>query len=60
MLLILYNTYILQDKIDGCCKLISELASGGHGNQSNKPKFGSIPCSPKGVVDVSYVQLRQL
>ncbi|XP_062159754.1 cyclin-D3-1-like isoform X1 [Alnus glutinosa] len=43
-----------QDKIDGCCKLISELASGGHGNQSNKRKFGSIPCSPKGVVDVSF------
>ncbi|XP_059453574.1 cyclin-D3-1-like isoform X2 [Corylus avellana] len=45
---------IEKDKIDGCCKLILELASGGHGNQSNKRKFGSIPGSPKGVVDVSF------
>ncbi|XP_062159755.1 cyclin-D3-1-like isoform X2 [Alnus glutinosa] len=59
-LLVEYQSQLLgilgidKDKIDGCCKLISELASGGHGNQSNKRKFGSIPCSPKGVVDVSF------
>ncbi|KAG6624578.1 cyclin-D3-1-like [Carya illinoinensis] len=43
-----------KEKIDNCCELISELASGGYCNQSNKRKFGSIPGSPKGVMDVSF------
>lgn len=43
-----------QDKVDECCKLILELATLGHGNQSNKRKFGSIPSSPKGVMDMSF------
>ncbi|KAL0017457.1 hypothetical protein SO802_004526 [Lithocarpus litseifolius] len=43
-----------QDKVDECCKLILELASRGNGNPSNKRKFGSLPSSPKGVMDVSF------
>ncbi|KAK7847166.1 cyclin-D3-1 [Quercus suber] len=43
-----------QDKVDECCKLIFELASRGSGNPSNKRKFGSLPSSPKGVMDVSF------
>ncbi|XP_030958599.1 cyclin-D3-1-like [Quercus lobata] len=43
-----------QDKVDECCKLILELASRGNGNTSNKRKFGSLPSSPKGVMDVSF------
>lgn len=43
-----------KDKIDDCRKFISELASGGNENQSNKRKFGSMPGSPNGVMDVSF------
>lgn len=43
-----------QDKVDECCKLIFELASRGSCNPSNKRKFGSLPRSPKGVMDVSF------
>ncbi|KAL4649563.1 hypothetical protein ACB092_01G022700 [Castanea dentata] len=43
-----------QDKVDECCKLILELASRGSGDPSNKRKFGSLPSSPKGVIDVSF------
>ncbi|KAM1507296.1 hypothetical protein PS1_016933 [Malus domestica] len=62
-LLIEYQTQLLgilginKDKVDDCCKLISELtSSGGKGNgkQSNKRKFGSVPSSPNGVMDVSF------
>lgn len=43
-----------KDKVEGCLRLILEFASGGHGNQSNKRKFRSVPGSPKGVMDVSF------
>ncbi|KAM1773771.1 hypothetical protein ACFX12_043230 [Malus domestica] len=46
-----------KDKVDECSKLISELTSSGgngSGKQSNKRKFGSVPCSPSGVMDVSF------
>ncbi|GAV69419.1 Cyclin_N domain-containing protein/Cyclin_C domain-containing protein [Cephalotus follicularis] len=43
-----------KDKVEQCCKLIMELASGGLGNKSKKRKFGSIPGSPNGVMDVSF------
>ncbi|XP_021903581.1 cyclin-D3-1-like [Carica papaya] len=45
---------IKKDKVDDCCKLIIELASRVGGAQSNKRKFGSIPGSPNGVMDMSF------
>lgn len=44
-----------KDKVDNCSQLIMELASRDYGiNQSKKRKFGSIPGSPNGVIDVSF------
>ncbi|KAI5354426.1 PREDICTED: cyclin-D3-1 [Prunus dulcis] len=44
-----------KDKVDDCYKLVLELSSsGGHGKPSNKRKFGSIPGSPNGVIDMSF------
>lgn len=44
-----------QDKVDDCYKLVVELSSsGGHCKPSNKRKFGSIPGSPNGVIDMSF------
>jgi cyclin D3 len=42
--------------VDECCKLILKLWSGyeEENNQCNKRKFGSIPSSPNGVMDVSF------
>lgn len=41
--------------MEDCCKLVLELASVVNlGNQSNKRKFGSVPSSPNGVMDVSF------
>ncbi|KAF3446611.1 hypothetical protein FNV43_RR11791 [Rhamnella rubrinervis] len=45
---------IEKDKVEDCCKLILELVSVNLGNQSNKRKFGSMPGSPNGVMDVSF------
>ncbi|GAU42168.1 hypothetical protein TSUD_305130 [Trifolium subterraneum] len=46
---------INKDKVDECCKLILKLWSGyEEENQCNKRKFGSIPSSPNGVMDVSF------
>ncbi|XP_040997646.1 cyclin-D3-1-like isoform X2 [Juglans microcarpa x Juglans regia] len=47
---------IEKDRVDDCYKLIAEWASEGHGgrNLPSKRKFCSIPCSPKGVNDVSF------
>lgn len=45
---------IQKDKVDDCWKLIIELASRGGGAQSKKRKFGSIPGSPNGIMDVSF------
>jgi len=45
----------LQDKVDECGKLLLKLWSGyEEGNQCNKRKFGSIPSSPKGVMEMSF------
>ncbi|KAJ4701699.1 Cyclin D3 [Melia azedarach] len=43
-----------KDKVEHCSKLVMELAVEVHGSQSNKRKFGSIPGSPSGVMDVSF------
>ncbi|GLT93540.1 hypothetical protein SLE2022_113300 [Rubroshorea leprosula] len=42
-----------KDKVDDCFKLITESAI-YHSTQSNKRKFGSIPSSPNGVMEVSF------
>ncbi|CAK9144199.1 unnamed protein product [Ilex paraguariensis] len=41
-------------KVDDCLKLIQELALRTHFFSSNKRKFGSLPGSPKGVMDMSF------
>lgn len=41
----------LQDKVDECGKLLLKLWSG---YECNKRKFGSIPSSPKGVMEMSF------
>ncbi|XP_062098400.1 cyclin-D3-3-like [Humulus lupulus] len=44
-----------KDKAEDCCKFILELAPPiCRGNQSNKRKFGLIPGSPSGVMDVLF------
>ncbi|GAB2293810.1 hypothetical protein Dimus_028023 [Dionaea muscipula] len=43
-----------KDKVEECCQLILELASGGKILLSNKRKSVSIPGSPNGVIDVSF------
>lgn len=46
---------INKDKVDECEKLMLKLWSGyEEGNQCNKRKFGSIPSSPKGVMEMSF------
>lgn len=40
--------------MDECTKLVSELASAIRGHRSSKRKFGSVPGSPDGVVDVCF------
>ncbi|GLT58887.1 hypothetical protein SLA2020_317470 [Shorea laevis] len=42
-----------KDKVDDCFNLITESAI-YHSTQSNKRKFGSIPSSPNGVMEVSF------
>ncbi|XP_022962457.1 cyclin-D3-3-like [Cucurbita moschata] len=44
---------IEKGNVEECCKLISD-ASRRNGNQFKKRKFGSIPGSPNGVIDVSF------
>ncbi|PIN13510.1 G1/S-specific cyclin D [Handroanthus impetiginosus] len=44
---------IIKDKVVDCCRLIQEVTTSVHFH-SNKRKFGSLPCSPKGVVDMSF------
>lgn len=40
--------------MEDCCKLIQELTPRGFGQyQSNTRKFGSLPGSPNGVMDLS-------
>lgn len=46
-MLIMYK----QDQVE---KLKLKLAMEGYGNKSNKRKFGSVPGSPNGVMDVSF------
>lgn len=47
--------YVMQqDKVDECSKLIHELTSRGYGRHFNKRKFGSVPGSPNGVMDLSF------
>ncbi|KAK6939650.1 Cyclin, C-terminal domain [Dillenia turbinata] len=44
-----------EEKVDECCKLIGEvMLNGGHSKQCNKRKFGSVPGSPNGVIDVCF------
>ncbi|KAF8023137.1 hypothetical protein BT93_F0592 [Corymbia citriodora subsp. variegata] len=45
---------IESDTVDECTKLVSELASAIRGHRSSKRKFGSVPGSPDGVVDVCF------
>ncbi|KAK3007346.1 hypothetical protein RJ639_013302 [Escallonia herrerae] len=55
-----YQTQLLgilgmdKEKVGHCSKLIEELTVGGYGRQSNKRKFGSLPGSPNGVMDLSF------
>lgn len=42
-----------QDNVTDCCKLVQEVASNVDFN-SNKRKFGALPGSPMGVMDVSF------
>lgn len=54
-----YQTQLLgilgidKDKVEECSKLIHELTSRGYGRNFNKRKFGSVPGSPNGVMDLS-------
>lgn len=41
-------------KLEDCCKLIQELVSEGYGSNLNKRKFGSLPGSPRGVMDLCF------
>ncbi|KAE9586826.1 hypothetical protein Lal_00004716 [Lupinus albus] len=44
-----------KEKMDECCKVMLEVCSGyEQGKQWKKRKFGSIPSSPSGVMDVSF------
>lgn len=44
-----------KEKVDECCKLMLEVWTGyEQGKQWKKRKFGSIPGSPNGVMDVSF------
>ncbi|KAK6130866.1 hypothetical protein DH2020_035384 [Rehmannia glutinosa] len=45
---------IKKDKVEDCCRLIQEVATSVHFYSSNKRKSGSMPDSPKGVVDVCF------
>ncbi|KAK4493169.1 hypothetical protein RD792_017971 [Penstemon davidsonii] len=45
---------INKDKVEGCCRLIQEIATSVDFQSRNKRKFGSLPGSPKGVVDMSF------
>ncbi|KAI6688063.1 hypothetical protein NL676_024891 [Syzygium grande] len=45
---------IESDMVDECTKLVSELARAIRGHRSSKRKFGSVPGSPDGVVDVCF------
>ncbi|KAG6434752.1 hypothetical protein SASPL_106394 [Salvia splendens] len=42
---------INKDEVRNCCTLIQEVAT----NVGNKRKLGSLPCSPKGVFDLSFI-----
>ncbi|KAL3840440.1 hypothetical protein ACJIZ3_025031 [Penstemon smallii] len=45
---------INKDKVEGCCRLIQEMATSVDFQSRNKRKFGSLPGSPKGVVDMTF------
>ncbi|KAL2458994.1 Cyclin-D3-1 [Forsythia ovata] len=45
---------INKDKVEECCSQIQEVATRIQFHSFNKRKFGSLPGSPKGVVDVSF------
>ncbi|KAK4478295.1 hypothetical protein RD792_017584 [Penstemon davidsonii] len=45
---------INKDKVVECLRVIEEVAKSVEFQSSNKRKFGSLPCSPKGVVDMSF------
>ncbi|CAA2941296.1 G1 S-specific cyclin D [Olea europaea subsp. europaea] len=47
-------TGIDKDKVEECSSLIQEVATRIQFHSLNKRKFGSLPGSPKGVVDVSF------
>ncbi|XP_048131295.1 cyclin-D3-1-like isoform X2 [Rhodamnia argentea] len=42
------------DKIDACYKLIDDRASRGQNYPHNKRKFGSVPGSPRGVMEMCF------
>ncbi|KAL1822168.1 hypothetical protein ACET3Z_008946 [Daucus carota] len=41
-------------KLEDCRRLIQELVSEGYGSNINKRKFGSLPGSPRGVMDLCF------
>lgn len=43
----------LQEKVEESCRFIQDVATSAHFYSNNKRKFGSSPCSPNGVLDVS-------
>ncbi|KAH6758914.1 hypothetical protein C2S51_019149 [Perilla frutescens var. frutescens] len=45
---------INKDRVRDCCTLIEEVATNVGSESNNKRKLGSLPCSPKGVFDLSF------
>ncbi|XP_075485900.1 cyclin-D3-3-like [Primulina tabacum] len=43
-----------KEKVEHCCRLIQDVATSVHFLSRNKRKLGSLPGSPKGVMDVSF------
>lgn len=44
---------INKDRVRDCCTLIQEVVTNVGSESNNKRKLGSLPCSPKGVFDLS-------
>lgn len=45
---------INKDKVRDCCMLIQEVTTNVGSESNSKRKLGSLPCSPKGVFDLSF------
>ncbi|XP_057794426.1 cyclin-D3-1-like [Salvia miltiorrhiza] len=46
---------INKDKVRECCTLIQEVATNVGIDANNKRKMGSLPCSPTGLFDLSFI-----